>query len=316
MPRVLSFAAFTLLCLSIAIGCGKKDDSDSGGGGGGQPVMLSRTADDKKVAVNQLRQIGLALHNSHDAYQTLPAGIVGPKGQLGLSWRVAILPYIEEGNLFKEFKLEEPWDSEHNKKLITKMPKVFEAPGTVIGNGKTFLRSFAGSTALIPVQVALGPKGPTGINAWANQPPGSFARGRRLTDITDGTSNTLMVVEAADPVEWTKPDDLPFPDLPGMPGASRTPLPKLGGLFDGGFHGLMCDGAVHFFPNKLTDQDLRRLISVNDGEINSPEVNAILFPRRGNGKEPDDREEDAAKPPSKPPPASKAGTKKTYDAPK
>jgi hypothetical protein len=226
-------------------------------------MLRSRTEDDKKVAVERLRQIGAAMFNFESTNGYFPAGVVWQKGQLGLSWRVAILPYLPgEEQLYTQFKLDEPWDSEHNKKLLTKMPQAFEAPGAVISNGKTYLRSFAGQSGFIPG----GPVGPKGsaFNPWANQPPGSAARGRRITDIADGTSNTLMVVEAAEAVEWTKPDDLAFNDQFGGP---PGPLPKVGGLFDGGFHGLMCDGSVRFFSANLNEKTLRALVSVNGGEV-------------------------------------------------
>jgi hypothetical protein len=314
MSRVSPLCVLTLLCASIVVGCGKKDESESGGGGGapsdGQPMLRSRTAEDKREAVAKLRQIGLALHNSHDTYGSCPAGIVGPKGQLGLSWRVAILPFLEEEALYKQFKLDEPWDSEHNKKLLDKMPKVFEAPGTVLARGKTFLRSFSGPQGFIPGPpiAPVGPKGTSvpkvpGFTPWANQPPGSTARGRVLHGVTDGTSNTLMVVEAAEPVEWTKPEDLAFSDMGGS--GPTGPLSKLGGLFDGGFHGLMCDGEVRFYSATLSEKKLRALISVAGGEVIPFEPSDFqTSPRPRPGKTAVEGEE-AVRPPPVPGPAPK-----------
>ena len=308
MPRVLSFVALALLCAAAVIGCGKKDDPEGGGGGSdGQPVLLSRTADDKREAGKRLQQIGVALHNYHDATMTFPAGVVREKGQLGLSWRVALLPYLEEGKLFNEFKLNEPWDSEHNKRLVARMPKCYESPGVVLSQGKTYLRSFAGPMAFIPGPWPL-PKGAKGPppSPWASQTPGSLARGRRMTEISDGTSNTLMVVEAAEPVEWTRPGDLPFEDLPGLgTAAPKSPLPKLGGPSAGGFFALFCDGAVRFIPDTLDETTLRGLITTSGGEVVS------LDPPRDSGKVSDPREEDA-----KPASAVKTETKKAYGPPK
>src|SRR5262245_37493125 len=73
-----------------------------------------------KLAVNNLKQIGLAFHNHHDVQNALPRNIEDRDGKPLLSWRVAILPYVEEDALYKQFKLDEPWDSDNNKKLIEK----------------------------------------------------------------------------------------------------------------------------------------------------------------------------------------------------
>jgi hypothetical protein len=273
--RVFSSAALVFLCAVIVVGCGKKEE-ESGGGGGtidGQPRVLSRNEDEKKEAVRRLKEIGLAMHSFHDANGSLPAGVVTQNGQLGLSWRVLLLPYFEDRDaqeLAKEVRMNEPWDSPHNKALVPKMPKIYESPGSTSSHGKTFLRSFVGPSAIIPAP----PPGVKGSPA-----AGLPLRGLSFARIPDGTSNTLMVVEAAEAVEWTKPDDLPFTDVPrGPPG----PLPKLG-LSGDGFYGLMCDGAVHFFPRTLSEQSLRALISVNGGEVHTKEVTDILFPPRTGG---------------------------------
>jgi hypothetical protein len=245
-------------------------------------LLRSRSDDDKREAVAKLRQIGVALYTVHDLGGRFPVGILGQNGQLGLSWRVSLLPYLGEEALYKQFKRNEPWDSEHNKALVAKMPKVFEAPGTIVGNGKTFLRSFSGPRAFLPAP-PVGPKGAPS-NPWAYQPPGTHVTGLRVTGIPDGTSNTLMVVEATEPVEWTKPEDLTFTDR--GPGAPEGPLPKLGGLFTGGFHGLMCDGEVRFYSANLSEKKLRALITVSGGEVLSLEPSEFQVPPRERPKRP------------------------------
>src|SRR5262249_57367140 len=161
----------------------------------------------------------------------IPVHGMGPKGaplkgltdKPLLSWRVAILPYIEQDALYKEFKLDEPWDSEHNKKLIAKMPAIYAPVAKPGKEGNTHL------------QMVIGPS--------AMQPGGSL-----ITSIPDGTSNTIAVVEAAEPVIWTKPDDVMFPDKE-LPKDFRK---KFGGQFANGFNVLLWDGSVRFLSNSIS----------------------------------------------------------------
>jgi hypothetical protein len=193
-----------------------------------------RDAAERMKSANNLKQFGLAIFNYHDTYGFYPFQNI-PKEQMhpGLSWRVAILPFIEQDNLYRQFKLDEPWDSENNKKLIEKMPKIFVVPGGLETKaGQTYYRMFDG--------------------------PGTLYRMKTIRDVTDGTSNTLMVVEAGEPVIWTKPDELPYdPD---------KPLPKVGGHFPGGFNALFGDASVRFIRKGIDEKVLRALITANGGE--------------------------------------------------
>ncbi|MBN9118553.1 MAG: DUF1559 domain-containing protein [Planctomycetes bacterium] len=233
MPRALPICALALLCAALVGGCGKRDET-------GAPVEPP-DAGDRRLATQRLREIGTAMHRYHDTEGGLPTNRPGTHGRPALSWRVVILPHFADAataELFRKFKLDEAWDSEHNKKLIPKMPDVFASPGKDSTAGMTHLRSFTGGAAVMPI---------------VKEPSG---RGRfLLAHIPDGPSYTLMVAEAGEPVEWTRPDDLPFPD-------ASAPLPKLGGVFRDGFHGLMCDGGVYFFPASLSEPSVRALITI------------------------------------------------------
>lgn len=136
-------------------------------------------------AQNDLKQMMLAFHNYHDVNGEMPPAIVDNAGKPLLSWRVALLPYVEQDNLYKQFKLNEPWDSEHNKKLIEPTPKIFQIEGVETKAGYTHYRTFIGAKA-----------------PWDVGRPATFAR------ITDGLSNTVIFVQAKEPVIWTKPDEL------------------------------------------------------------------------------------------------------------
>jgi len=203
-------------------------------------------ASERMVSSNNLKQIGIALHSIHDTTGTIPVHAVGKNGQplkAGdkplLSWRVAILPYIEQDTLYRQFKLDEPWDSDSNKKLIDKMPKTFAPPvGKSAKPGYTHYQMAVGPNALRP-------------------------QGITLVGITDGTSNTIAVAEAAEAVIWTKPDDIM---LPGKD-APKNLKKKFGGLFPGGFNALMWDGSVRFVPDTVSDRTLGAALTPTGGEV-------------------------------------------------
>ncbi len=156
-----------------------------------------------------------------------------------LSWRVALLPYLDQEALYKEFKLDEPWDSEHNKKLIPRMPKVYDcsaAPEKVSKDGKTFYQVFTGEDTMFPGKEK-----------------------RNSVWLKDGSSFTIQAIEAKEPVIWTKPEDLVLPK-------KGDKMPAVGGLFKNGFHVLWFDGSVDFFRPDPPSAMLRALVTPDGGE--------------------------------------------------
>ena len=204
------------------------------------PSPFPRTTEaHRAVSSNNLKQIALAMHNYHDAMNGFPAAAITDKnGKALLSWRVAILPYVEEAALYKQFKLDEPWDSNHNKTLIARMPKLYAPPmtGKPRKANTTYYQVFTGTDAMF-----------------------SKKAGRRIQTITDGTSNTAMVVEAGEPVIWSKPDDVEYD--------AKKALPKLGGLFKEGFHVALGDGSTRFIGRKAKPAAIRALITPSGGEV-------------------------------------------------
>jgi hypothetical protein len=181
---------------------------------------------------NDLKQIGLAMHNYHDSYSHFPASNgSGEKGRpVGLSWRVQILPYIDQAPLYTQFKLDEPWDSPHNKQFITKMPAIFGANP----EGKTSIHVFSGPG--------------TGFDK---------GRGPGMRDITDGTSSTIMVVRAGDDTAeiWTKPSTLVFDP--------KNPLKCLGSAAKE-FQAILFDGTVRTFK-AIDPETFSKAVRINDG---------------------------------------------------
>lgn len=188
--------------------------------------------------INAMKQIGLAMHNYHDTFNKFPAqAIVDENGTPLLSWRVAILPYIEQSDLYQQFHLDEPWDSEHNLALLEKMPVIYR---TTASSEQPFHTNFQ---VLSTEDGIFSPGG----------------EGARIASITDGTSNTFMVVEAPNEqaIEWTRPDDI-------------TPDMDLWTQFFGSrdsFIVVTADGAVHTVSSDTTSEELQAFISKAGGEI-------------------------------------------------
>ena len=199
----------------------------------------AREAARRTQSMNNLKQIALAMHIYHDVHRGFPArASADANGKTLLSWRVHILPYIDQQALYQEFHLNEPWDSEHNKKLIAKMPAVYRQPN---GDAKTVKTNYLAPVAKGTIFESLQPC--------------------KLSSITDGTSNTIMVVESSldRSVEWSKPDDLEI-DL-------AAPFKGLLGLRPNGFYAAFADGSVQFLQEKLGAESLRGLLTKAGGEV-------------------------------------------------
>ncbi len=211
-----------------------------GPGGGGFGVPADRMRDQ-----NNLKQIGLAFHNLHDATGKMNWAIFSPQGQPLLSWRVALLPYLEHQALYQQIRLNEPWDSPHNSQFHNQMPTVFQLPGRNAGANKTYYQVFVGPGAMFD----------------RNKPQGSS-----LATIRDGTSNTLLVVEGAQPVNWMQPADLPFIVRPG----GMQPRSVAGGRFADGFNACFADGSVKYLRFTMPPRDFQALITASGGEAVTP----------------------------------------------
>jgi hypothetical protein len=198
---------------------------------------LERSTDILRSA-NNLKQIALAMHNYADTYNTFPpAAVCDKSGKPLLSWRVLILPFLDQEALYKEFKLDEPWDSEHNKKLLAKMPDVYRWPGAKPDVTTTYYRVFVGNGA--------------GFD---------WVMGSTFANITDGSSNTLMVVTAAEAVPWTKPDELEYD--------TDKDVSKLIGMIAHGRAQLaMFDGSVRTLDKLPSKKTLHALITRGGGEV-------------------------------------------------
>jgi hypothetical protein len=255
-------AHFRSACLVVALAAGLIAFPACNKESAGPGLNLSADKDLIAQSTDNLKRIGAAMVAYEATVGAFPTGIYGPEGaSRGLSWRVEILNFMgeEEQALAKKFNLKEPWDSEHNKALIPLMPKVYAAPKQEM-NGHTYYCSFEGPRAFIqPFEVIHEQYKLT--KEQLKQAQGFSISGRKLATITDGISRTLMVVEAAEPVIWTKPEDIPF-DL-------DKPVPPLGGVFRKVTNVIMADGSLNYIPRDTPPEVIKALITVDNGKYDA-----------------------------------------------
>ena len=200
----------------------------------------------KDIAVQSstnLHLIGTAMNEYVRDHGDFPPAVFYDKDDKPLySWRVLLLPYLKEKSLWAQFELDEPWDSPNNKPLLARMPHAFMPPSQTKPEEPyaTHYQVFTGGGAMFDADP----------NVWPHT----------IQEIAsaNGTRKTLMVVEATEPVPWTKPEDLPYsPD---------RPLPKLG-LFSSGIHILTANSAVHRLPSDTDEETLRDMITWNNKNV-------------------------------------------------
>lgn len=205
-------------------------------------VQAAREAARRSSSTNNMKQIGLAMHNHHDVYKAFPTqAITDDEGKPLLSWRVKLLPFLDQQALYEQFHLDEPWDSPHNKQLLGQMPPLFARPGSTAGPGMTNYLAPVGEGTM-----------------WKTD------KGTSLRDIKDGTSNTIMIVEVDDQasVPWTKPQDWQF--------NPNDPMQGVGNTRPGGFLVGIADGSVRMIEKSIDPDVLKALMTMAGGEVVPP----------------------------------------------
>ncbi len=204
-------------------------------------VLAAKTAAQRAEMTNNLKILMLALHNYESAYRHFPPAIVvDPTSGVARSWRVEILPFLDGGQqLYDEYKKDQPWDSPANKAVLEKMPNVFRHPSQ--------------------------PKGSTSTSVFAAYGKGMIFEpndkdGTKLSEVTDGTSSTVAIVEGRKEVPWTKPEEILF-DL------EKGELPTFGttnkDILLVGFG----DGSVHALAKSIDPKTLKALFTKAGGEL-------------------------------------------------
>lgn len=189
---------------------------------------------------DQAHQTKLArLAEALDAYYTAhgqypPAAVAGPDGKTLHSWRVELLPYLGEQKLFDSYKLDEPWDSEHNKPLVKQIPSVYSTSvWTQKGDAEYFVITGKGTL--------LDADGP-----------------RTRESMTDAPGETLLVLQSQQHVPWTKPVDIEV-------SADHSPRRPFRG-HGKGFYAVFADGTVRFVSKATDPSSIRAMFTKAGGD--------------------------------------------------
>jgi len=204
-------------------------------------VQQAREAARRAQCKGNLKQIALALHNYHDTYGSFPPAITyNSDGQPMHSWRVLLLPYLDQAPMYAQYNRNEPWNSPGNMAVTANMPVIYACASNPSG-------PFSGNTSYVALD---------GSGSVMNS-----EKPARIRDIADGPTQTLMVVEAQNSgIHWTEPKDFDL-SLGGTPGPGG-----LSSFHIGGFQGALADGSVRFFSGSINPQTLKALLTINGGE--------------------------------------------------
>ena len=205
-------------------------------------VQQAREAARRSASKNNLKQIGLALHNYHDTHSTLPPGWIADKeGTLYHGWMYSITPFLDKSPLFNEINSNLPWNHESNVEHYRYQYSVFLNPsiGEVLSKDGLGYAHYAGNSRVF-------------------KPNGTFT----FDDCTDGTSNTLMVGDIKEGLKaWGTPGNVRDPAL-GLNNGPNT----FGSPHTGIVHFLFMDGSVRAISNDIDLEILKALGTPDGGE--------------------------------------------------
>ncbi|WP_166820193.1 DUF1559 domain-containing protein [Thalassoroseus pseudoceratinae] len=228
-------------------------------------VQQARQAARRTQSKNNLKQLGLALHNYHDTFRHFPIGThpnEDLKPEKRLSWIYDILPFIEQNFLFEQIKDSEAWDSENNAEFASSTIHTLINPGSV------------------PVEITEGDFGVTnyvgiaGIGKDAATLPitdnrvGAFGYDRKISfrNITDGTSNTVGISEASGKIgPWAAGGDSTLRSFTKKPYINGPD--GIGGPFTGGCNMMILDGSVRFISENIDPEVMEALSTIHGGEV-------------------------------------------------
>lgn len=203
-------------------------------------LAAGRVAAQRAEMTNNLKHAMMALHTYHDAYGHFPpAVVIDEKSGVARSWRVEILPFIDQGQLYEQYKKDQPWDSPANKPVLDKMPNIFRHPRLPVGSINSAIFAAYGKGLFFEPDDKVG---------------------KKLTDITDGTSSTIAILEGNKDVPWTKPEEI-------LIDVQKDQFPPFGNTNNDILLVGFGDGAVHVLAKSIDLKVLKALFTRAGGEV-------------------------------------------------
>lgn len=217
-------------------------------------VRTAREAARRMQCQGHLKQLALAMHNYASAYRSLPpAAVRDAEGKLAHSWRVLILPFHEQQNLFDQYSLEDGWDAPINAPVLDTFLPIYCCPSQPTDQHSNYRHSsyvaITGADTCFPMDAPLG-----------------------FESIPDGTGRTIMLVEVKPPVTWAEPRDMTPEEFLEYVRNCETKLddiPHVSHDFFGthynGWNIALADGSIHFLPARPSLEQLEQMLRSNDG---------------------------------------------------
>ncbi len=238
-------------------------------------IQQSRTAARRSQSRNNLKQLGLAMHNYHDSYKSFPAGTI-PNEKLKpderLSFFIELLPFLDQAAVYEKIDKEGGWKDKANRQYVETRIPVFMNPGNTPKPMAT-----AATAKDKPKDINFGPTNYVGMAGIGKDAPllpvtseraGVFGYNRktRLKDMLDGPSNTVMISEASkDYGAWSAGGTATIRSLTKKPYINGPD--GIGGPFPGGCNMLMGDGSVRFISQNIDPKTMEGLITIRGGEV-------------------------------------------------
>jgi prepilin-type processing-associated H-X9-DG protein len=212
-------------------------------------VQAAREAARRAQCVNNLKQIGLAIHNYHDTYKSFPTAVLTDEdGQPGRSWRVAIWPFVESTLAYEQYDFSEPWDGPNNRTLHSMFVPAYRCPS----DGDPM----ATDTSYVMI---------VGKGTIGGEPNETV----RFRDIADGTSNTIMAIEVGTSgIHWMEPRDVTVDEAVTF--LTNPAAGQYQQVHPGGANVLFADGSVRFLAESTDPEILRAMLTRDEGQVIPP----------------------------------------------